>query len=1101
MNSRRPLSVLAAVLVLLSAAAADAQVDARMFRQPTVSQTQIAFVYAGDIWLVPRTGGPATRLSSPQGEESFPRFSPDGTKIAYSAAYDGNIDVYVVNATGGEPVRLTYHPMADRVIGWHPDGKRVLFASSRESGRQRFNQFYLVGLDGGLPEKLPVPYGEFGAIAENGSDFVYMPMSQDFRTWKRYRGGWAPDLWLFNLKTFASRNLTNDPANDAQPMWHGNTIYFVSDRGPSQRNNIWALDVASGKARQVTQFNDFDLTFPSAGADAIVFQAGGRLYLLDCNSEKATEVPVRVVTDETTLRPRTVKAEALISDASVSPTGKRAAFGARGDVVTIPAEHGAVVNITRSSGVAERYPRWSPDGKTVAYWSDRSGEYELMLRPADGSGSEQKVTSLGPGFRYTPYWSPDSRKVAFIDQAMKIRIYDVAASKVIDIDQSPDWISHGGLAPFRLQWSPDSRWLTYARPASTSNNAIFLYDTKSGTLQQATSGYLNDTQPVFDPEGKYLFYASDRSFEPVYGTFDNSWTYPNATQLVAVPLRKDIKSPLETRNDAEGKPGEAKPDEKKDEKKEDKKDEKKDDTAPPPPPPNVDIDLDGFEARSVVLPPKSGNYADVHAIKGKLLYRRLPRTGSGDEKSPIVYFDFQEREEKTVLDECDGFEVTFDGKKLFVAQKKKFAMVEIKPAQKFEKPMATGDIEVPVDPRAEWKQIFADAYRFERDFFYDPNMHGADWAGLRTRYAKLLDDAVTRWDVNFVLGEFIGELNASHTYRGGGDEEKAPQRTVGMLGADWEIANGAYRIKRIVAGGAWDTAVRSPLAEPGVNVKAGDYVLAVNGVPLNPKADPWASFQGLGDKTVVLRVNDKPTTEGSREVAVKCLSDESELRFRAWIEERRQMVDKATNGKVGYIYVQSTGVDAQNELMRQFMAQWKKDGLVIDERWNSGGQIPDRFIELLNRPTLSFWAVRDGGSQQWPPVSHRGPQVMLINGWSGSGGDAFPFYFREAGRGPLIGTRTWGGLIGISGAPALVDGGNVTVPTFRMYDPKGTWFAEGHGVEPDIVVGEDPTALARGADPQLERAIKEVTDRIAKQPATPPRPAYEQRVPKGGGHD
>jgi tricorn protease len=1095
MKIKRLVAPVVALLLLACAATVNAQVDARMFRQPAVSQTQIAFVYAGDIWIVPKKGGTATRLSSPQGEESFPRFSPDGTKLAYSAAYDGNTDVYEVNASGGEPVRLTHHPMADRVIGWHPDGKRVLFASSRESGRQRFSQFYLVGLDGGLPEKLPVPYGEFGAFAANGTDFVYMPMSQDFRTWKRYRGGWAPDLWLFNLKTFASRNLTNDPANDAQPMWHGSTIYFVSDRGTTQRNNIWALDVAAGKPRQITQFTDFDITFPSVGPDAIVFQAGGRLYLLDCSSEKAVEVPIRVVTDETTLRPRTAKAESLITDASVSPTGKRAAFGARGEVVTVPAENGAVVNLTRTSGVAERYPRWSPDGKTVAYWSDRSGEYELTLRAADGSGTEQKLTSLGAGFRYAPQWSPDSKRLAFIDQAMKIRVYDLTASRVTEIDQSPDWISHGGLEPFRFQWSPDSRWLTYARPAaSTSNNAVFLFDTKAGKLQQVTSGYLNDTQPVFDPEGKYLFYASDRSFEPVYGNFDNSWTYPNPTQLVAVALRKDVKSPLEARNDAEGKP-DAKPEEKKEE----KKDEKPAGTdAPSAPPPNVDIDLDGFEARGVVLPPKAGNYADLQAVKGKLLFRRQPRTGSSDEKSPIVFFDFQEREEKTVLDEADRFEVTFDGKKLFVAQKKKFAMVEIKPAQKFEKPMATADIEVPVDPRAEWRQIFTDAYRFERDYFYDPNMHGVDWASLRTRYGKLLDDAVTRWDVNFVLGEFIGELNASHTYRGGGDEEKAPQRNVGMLGVDWELSNGAYRIKRIVSGGPWDSAVRSPLDEPGVNIKAGDYVLTVNGVPLNTKTDPWASFQGLGDKTVVVTVNSTPSATGAREVVVKCLTDESELRFRAWIEERRQIVDKATGGKVGYIYVQSTGVDAQNELVRQFMAQWKKDGLVIDERWNSGGQIPDRFIELLNRPILSYWGVRDGQSQQWPPVSHRGPQVMLINGWSGSGGDAFPFYFREAGRGPLIGTRTWGGLIGISGAPALADGGNVTVPTFRMYDPKGAWFAEGHGVDPDIPIGEDPTALAKGSDPQLDRAIKEVTDRIAKQPATPPRPAYERRVPKGG---
>jgi tricorn protease len=1094
MKTRLTATVVASLLLTMAASTAQAQVDARMFRQPTVSQTQIAFVYAGDIWLVSRKGGTATRLSSPQGEESFPRFSPDGSKIAYSAAYDGNTDVYVVNAGGGEPVRLTHHPMADRVIGWHPDGKRVLFASSRESGRQRFSQFYLVGLDGGLPEKLPVPYGEFGAIAENGTDFVYMPMSQDFRTWKRYRGGWAPDLWLFNLKTYASRNLTNDPANDAQPMWHGNNVYFLSDRGAEQRNNLWSLEIGSGKVRQVTQFKDFDITFPSVGGDSIVFQAGGRLYLLDCSSEKAVEVPIRVVTDETTLRPRTAKAESLISDASVSPTGKRAAFGARGDVLSLPAENGAVINLTRSSGVAERYPRWSPDGKTVAYWSDRSGEYELTLRAADGAGAEQKVTSLGPGFRYTPYWSPDSKKLAFIDQAMKIRIFDLAANRVIDIDQSPDWISHGALEPFRFQWSPDSRWLTYSRPAAaTSNNAVFLYDTKAGKLQQATSGYLNDTQPVFDPEGKYLFYASDRSFEPVYGNFDNSWTYPNPTQIVAVALRKDVKSPLPARNDAEGSAADVKPDAAKDDKKAEDKT-----AAAATPPPNVDIDLDGLEARAVVLPMKPGNYAELQAIKGKLLYRRLPRTGSADEKSPIVYFDFQEREEKTVLDEADAFEVTFDGKKLFVAQKKKYAMVEIKPAQKFEKPMATADIEVPVDPRAEWRQIFTDAYRFERDFFYDPNMHGVDWSGLRTRYGKLLEDSVTRWDVNFVLGEFIGELNASHTYRGGGDEEQAPKRSVGMLGVDWELANGGYRIKRVIAGGPWDTAIRSPLGEPGVNVNAGDYVLAVNGVPINVKADPWASFGGFGDKTVVLTVNSSPSPAGARDVVVKCLSDESELRFRAWIEERRQIVDKASGGKLGYVYVQSTGVDAQNELVRQFMAQWKKDGLVIDERWNSGGQIPDRFIELLNRPILAYWAVRDGRSQQWPPVSHQGPQVMLINGWSGSGGDAFPFYFREAGRGPLIGTRTWGGLIGISGAPALADGGNVTVPTFRMYDPKGAWFAEGHGVEPDIVVTEDPTALAKGTDPQLERAIKEVSDRVAKQPAPPARPGYERRVPKGG---
>jgi tricorn protease len=1078
-----------ALLALAAATPAFAQIDARMFRQPAVSADKIAFVYAGDIWLVPKAGGTAVRLSSPPGEESFPRFSPDGSKLAYSADYDGNTDVYVVATAGGTPLRLTHHPMPDRVIGWHPDGRRILFASGRESGRQRYNQFYLVGVDGGMPEKLPVPYGEFGAFSPDASRFVYMPMSQDFRNWKRYRGGWAPDLWVFDLKSFASRNITNNPANDAQPMWYRNTIYFISDRGAEQRNNIWAEDLGSGAVRQVTQFNDFDITFPSIGPDAIVFQKGGRIFLLALAGEKVTEVPIRVVTDQSTVRAHIAKADELATAPSLSPTGRRAAFEARGDIVTVPAEYGAIINVTRTSGVADRYPRWSPDGKTIAYWSDRSGEYELTFRSADGSGAERKVTSLGAGFRYPPQWAPDSMKVAFVDQAMRIRVYDAASGKVTDVDKSPDWLAQDDLESFRVRWSPDSRWLAYARPAATSNYAIFLFDTRSATLHQATSGYLNDRQPVFDPEGKYLFYASDRAFDPVYGTFDNTWTYANPTQIVAVPLRKDVKSPLAARNDAESPATDTDPHADKDKKAVEKPPDK------PAPPANVDIDLDRFEARSVVLPPKSGSYAELQSVKGKLVYRRTPRAGVHEDQSPIVYFDFEEREEKTILEDADGFEVSFDGKKMLVASKKKFAVVEVKEKQKFEKPLNLADIEVPVDPRAEWRQLFMDTFRFERDFFYDPGMHGVNWSAMKERYATLLDDAVTRWDVNWIIGEFLGELNASHTYHGGGDLEHGPDRSIGMLGVDWELANGAYRVKRIVRGGPWDTGVRSPLDEPGVDVKEGDYVLAVNGRPLDTAADPWASFEALGKKTVVLTVNGSPSPAGARQVVVTCLDDETDLRFKAWIEERRQLVDKATGGKVGYIYVQSTGTDAQNELMRQFMAQWKKDGLIIDERWNSGGQIPDRFIELLHRPILAYWAVRDATAQQWPPIAHRGAQVMLINGWSGSGGDAFPFYFREAGLGPLIGTRTWGGLIGISGAPPLVDGGNITVPTFRMFDPAGKWFAEGHGVDPDIPVDEDPGQLARGTDPQLQRAIEEVTKRMAALPKPPAQPAYEKRTP------
>jgi tricorn protease len=1097
-------TVLAAGLFPTPAAA---QIDARMFRHPDVSATQIAFVYAGDIWVVPKTGGLAVRLSSPRGEEQFPRFSPDGTRLAYSANYDGNVDVYVAPAQGGDPVRITSHPMPDRLIDWHPDGKRVLFVSGRESGRQRYNQFYVASATGGLPEKLSVPYGEFGTFSPDGQQFAYLPQSQAFRTWKRYRGGWSPDVWVFDLKTLAAANVTKNDALDEFPMWRGDTIYFLSDRGTSQKQNLWALDRKTGAIRQITSFTDYDITFPSIGPSDIVFEAGGRLYLLDLATEKTSEVAIQVVTDRTTLKPRSEKVAARIASANVSPTGKRAVFEARGEVFSVPAENGPVMNLSRSTA-AERYPRWSPDGKTLAYWSDRSGEYELTLRSADGGGAEKTVTSLGAGYRYTPYWSPDSKRIAYVDHAARIRITEVESGKTTEIDKSPIFMSHGQVAGLPLRWSADSRWLTWARgAATTSNSAVFLYDTKLAKLHQATSGYFTDSEPVFDLDGKYLYFTSNRAFEPVYSDFDNSWSYPNATALVAVALRPDVPSLLAPKNDEEGKKDdsakkdESKPDsEKKDEKPAStdtkKSDEKKDEKSAPKP---VEIVLDGFEGRVVVLPPKPGNYGRLQATTGKLLYRRAPRTGSGDEKNTLVYFDFEEREEKTVLESIDTYELSADGKKVFalLADKgdRKYGIVDIKPTQKIDKPMRIAELEAVVDPAAEWKQMFADAYRFERDFFYDPNLHGVDWKATRDRYAKLIDASVTRWDVNFVLGSFIGELNASHTYNGGGDQETAPTRGVGMLGIDWEIADGAYRIKRLVQGAAWDADARSPLNEPGVNVKAGDYVLAVNGAPLDTTQDPWAAFQGLANTPVMLTVNSKPSTAGARQVLVKCLGDETELRFREWIEQRRARVEQATGGRAGYVYVQSTGVDAQNELVRQFMAQWRKEGLVIDERFNSGGQIPDRFIELLNRPILAYWAVRDGEDWQWPPVAHRGPKVMLINGWSGSGGDAFPFYFREAGLGPLIGTRTWGGLIGLSGSPGLVDGGNVTVPTFRMYDVRGKWFAEGHGVDPDIPVDEDPSQLAKGVDPQLERAIQEVMARVKTQKPAAPRPPYERRTP------
>jgi len=1092
----RSLHLLFFLCLLLFGGYVNAQISAKLFQQPDVSESHITFVYAGDVWTVPKSGGTANRLSSPAGIESFPKFSPDGKSIAFSANYHGNVDVYVMPTSGGLPKRLTQHSAGDRVLGWHPDGKKVLFASSRESGRQRFSQFYLMSTSGGLAEKLAVPYGEFGTFSPNGEQFAYTQKSRAFRTWKRYRGGTAPDITLFNLGDLSSDDIIDSDANDEIPMWHGNKLYFLSDRDESKRANIWSFDMSSKALKQLTEFTAFDVRFPSIGPSDIVFEAGGALYLLDLSSESVSEVNIDVITDQITLQPTMKDASKNMAGGWLSPDGKRVVVEARGELFSVPAEHGYVQNLTQTSGVAERYPAWSPDGKHIAFWSDQSGEYELHLKEVE-SGKEEKLTAYGAGFRYQLYWSPDSKKLAFVDKAMKIKFYEIDNNRTIDVDQALS-MYEGNLRNFSVSWSSDSKWLAYSRDLANNNLAVYLYDTKAYVRHQVTSGYYSCMQPAFDPIGKYLYMLTNRNFKPIYGDFDNSFLYANATELAAVSLRKDVPSPLAPKNDevdieekeeAEKENGK---DKKKDKKK--KKDEEADEEEAEDEKEEVKIDLDGFENRMVILPEKPGNYTNVQAVEGKVIYHKFPNTGSVDGEPAIKFFDLEEREIKTIISGVNAYQVSADMKKMLLMKSGKLSIIDIKPDQSADKTLNTADMKMMVDPKAEWKQIFRDAWRLERDFFYDEGMHGVDWNAMYEQYGALIEDAATRWDVNFIIGELIGELNASHTYRGGGDQEDGKKINVGYLGVDYALENEHYRIKKILRGASWDIKAKSPLNMPGVDVKEGDYLLAVNGIPVDATKEPHAAFEGLGGKTVQLTLNSQASMEGSRKVIAETMKSETRLRHLAWIEANRKMVDKGTEGKVGYIYVRSTGIDGQNELVRQFMAQWDKEGLIIDERFNSGGQIPDRFIELLNRKPLAYWAVRDGQDWQWPPVAHFGPKVMLINGWSGSGGDAFPDYFRKAGLGPLIGTRTWGGLIGISGAPQLIDGGTVTVPTFRMYDPDGQWFKEGHGVDPDIEVKEDPTELAKDGDAQLEKAIEVILEEIQKNGyKKPDHPPVEDR--------
>ncbi|MEO1054081.1 MAG: PDZ domain-containing protein [Bacteroidota bacterium] len=1072
------------LLICCFAVETHAQINARMLREPDVSESMIVFVYAGDIWTVSKSGGLATKLSSPAGEEKFPKFSPDGSQIAFTANYDGNWDVYVIPTTGGLPKRLTSHGGYDQIIDWHPDGSKILFTSSRESGRQRFSQFFEISSEGGHPQKLALPYGSLGAYSPDGSKLAFNFKSRINRTWKRYKGGWAPDIWTYDLATNTSVNITNNATSDEFPMWAGDKIFYSSDNGPNSRYNLWVHDTNTGANTQITKYTEYDIHYPSLGPKDIVYENEGKLYLMDIASQQSKEVQVNVVTDQRSLVEKRVNVGDNMSWYDVSPDGKRLIISARGDVFSIPAENGVTRNLTNSDGANDRTPAWSPDGKKIAYWSDQSGEYQLMIRDTQ-TGKADQVTNYTSGFKYTLFWAPDSEKVAFVNQAMEMSYFDLKTKQTIKIDKGL-YMFHGPLSGYTFSWSSDSKWIAYSKENLNRKSSIHLFNTSTKTSTRVTSEFYNDYSPTFDPDNNYLFFLTNRNIRPLYSDLDNTFIYPNSTLFAAVPLTKAADHLLAPKNDEVEVAKEEKKAEEPKKGKKKKEDDKPSDTS-------VKIDLTDFENRIILLPVQAGNYGGLEAVSGKVVFMHYPNTGSASRSSSLKYYDIKDREVKTIMDGANGFEIAANGKKVAVSSNGRIAVVNISAGQKMDKPVDMSNVSMTIKPMNEWKQIFRESWRLERDYFYDADMHGLDWDAVGKQYEKLIEQCVTRWDVNFVLGELIGELNASHTYRGGGDLERSKNVNVGYLGIDWAQKNGAYQVGRIIRGAAWDAEVRSPLDEVGVGVREGDYILAVNGIPIDASKSPHAAFQGMANKTVELTVNSTASMTNARKVLVKTMRSESRLRHLEWIETNRKKVEEATGGKAGYIYVRSTGIDGQNELIRQFTGQLHKEALIIDERFNSGGQIPDRFIEMLDRKPLAYWAVRDGETWSWPPSGNFGPKAMLINGWSGSGGDAFPDYFRKTGLGPLIGTRTWGGLIGISGAPALIDGGSVSVPTFRMYDPDGEWFREGHGVDPDMEVKENPGQLAQGVDAQLQKAIEYINEQLANYKGTPSPPAKEDR--------
>ncbi len=1160
--------------------------NAGMMRFADVSADKIVFSYAGDLWIVDRQGGVATPLASPPGNESFPRFSPDGKTIAFVGDYDGNPDVYSIPVAGGIPKRMTYHPASESVCDWTSDGK-IVFSTNGFAGLERQPQLFSVASGEPLPKKLPVPYGTNASISADGKWLAYTPHSHDHRTWKRYRGGMASDIWLYNLETNESKQITDWEGTDSLPMFHGDTVYYVADAGPEHRLNIWSYNVSSGQRNQVTFFHDYDCKWPSIGPGRdgkgeIIVQNGSGLWLVNLETRETQTIQVTIPGARPKLRAVQVDAADAIEGADVSPNAKRVVVEARGDIWTLPVKEGSPRNLTRTSGVAERSGAWSPDGRWIAYFSDATGEYELYLKQSDGLGETKQLTKDGKAFRFSPNWSPDSKRIVFTDKAGSIYLHTIGGdTKLVDAEPYAE--------PPSVNWSHDSAWLTYALSSENRNGSkiVFVYDIAKGSRHQVTSGFFNDSQPVFDREGDFLYLVSSQAFnKPQYEDLGTTFVYAGTQVILAVPLRKDVKLPLLPKNDEETWDDESKSSDDKDAEESDDEDkdgsnnedaddedqdeaddkdngddkdsddaeddesdddnqdeasgeedddqdeseddedgeddgddeadnggddddqgedegegEEDDDDAKP-----VTIDFEGIERRSFQLPIKQGNFGGLAVNhENQLIYARQTAVVEDEPEdvgagNSICLFDMHDDkkkpEEKTVVSGASSFAVTPDGKKLVVFRGASMFVVDAAPDQKLEDEIPKRGMIVQIDPRQEWKQVFTEAWRIQRDYFYDPNMHGTNWDAIYSQYAKMLDDCSSRSDVGILISEMISELNVGHAYYRpphAPDAGDGPDSRVGLLGCLFEKAGNRYRIATIFEGAAWDADARNPLR--AVGVKEGDYLLAVGGVELTADVDPYALFQGTVDVPTVLTISDdEHLGDKNRRVVVKPIQDDIGLRFRHWIEKNRKMVEEKTDGKVGYIYVINTGVPGQNDLFRQFYGQLSKEALIIDDRWNGGGQIPTRFIELLNRPVTNYWAKRDGRDWTWPPDSHQGPKCMLINGMAGSGGDMFPALFKQNKLGQLIGMRTWGGLVGITGNPGMIDGSGVTAPTFAYYETDGTWGIEGHGVDPDQKVVDDPGKMTGGGDPQLEAAISLMLAELQSHPyVKPERPKYPDR--------
>ena len=1061
-----------------------AQDESRLLRFPAIYDGQVIFTYAGDLYTADEVGGIARKLTNHDGFEMFAKFSPDGSEIAFTGQYDGNTEIFSIPANGGIPNRLTYtatlgrDDISDRmgpnniVMGWTPKGDEIVYRSRKQTFNSFVGQLFKVNTNGGLSSELPLPTGGFCSYNEDGSKLAYNRVFREFRTWKYYKGGMADDVWIYDFKTKSTQNITNNVAQDIFPMWYKDEVYFISDRDRTM--NMFSYNLITKETKKVTDFTEYDIKFPSIGKDKIIFENGGYLYVFDIKTQTNKKLSITIKDDFTYGRDELVDASKNKRGSDISPNGERVVISARGDIFSLPAKHGITRNLTQSSGAHDRDVTWSPDGKNIAFVSDMNNEYEIYIMKQDGSEKPIQITKNADTYKYEILWSPDSKKILWGDKKMRLQYVDIDSKKVTTIITSPLWEIRD------FSWSSDSKWVTFSKPAKNQMSKICIYELASQKTTEITDEWYSSSNPTFSSDGKYLFFASARNFHPTYSRTEWNHSYSDMSEIFFVTLAKETKSPFAPKND------EVVIKKEKEEKK--GKDEKKDKEKSK----DIVVDVDGISNRIVSLGLKTGNYWNIQAIGNKVYYNNY---SSKKGKSYFKLFNLEDKKE-TELGEQIGYTISANNKKMLISKRGKQYIIKL-PSSKItlKDPISTSEMKVMVNKAEEWKQIYDESWRQMRDFFYDPGMHGTDWEKMHDKYAVLLPYVKHRADLNYLIGELIGELSVGHAYISGGDRPLPERIKTGLLGAKLsKHSSGYFKIDEIIEGANWSKKLKSPLTELGVDASNGDYIIEINGVSTKGMNNIYQALVGKAGQQVEIKINSKPEETDAHTSIIVPIADESALYYYSWVQENIKKVSDATDGKVGYIHIPDMGPDGLNEFVKHFYPQLDKKALIIDDRGNGGGNVSPMIIERLKREiTRANMARNVSIPGQTPRQMLVGPKVLLINNYSASDGDLFPYSFKKHKMGKVIGVRSWGGVVGIRGSLPFIDGADLRKPEFASYSSEdSSWIIEGYGVDPDIVVDNDPAKEYAGIDEQLNKAIEVILEELKnfdkEVPSIPPFP-------------